>query len=122
MGHKDDGPGRLAHPGAVTSTWSSYSTSSVASTAAVDGSGDELLSGCRCAACGGGDLRLTGSRVERRLDQAWSERSARPAESEIVIRPGANTAAFDVDGDAASGPSEDKFGMTRQPAEPPRVR
>src|SRR5262249_33653838 len=36
--------------------------------ALVDGSGDELLAGCRCAACGGGDLRLTGSRVERRLD------------------------------------------------------
>jgi hypothetical protein len=39
-----------------------------------------------------------------------------------VIRAGANTATFDVDGDAAPGPSEDKFGMTRQAAEPPRPR
>ncbi len=31
--------------------------------AIVDGSGDELLAGCRCAACGGSDLRVTGSRV-----------------------------------------------------------
>jgi len=54
--------------------------------------------------------------------RAWSERSARPTESEIVIRPGANTAALDVDGDATPGPSEDKFGMTRQPAGPPRSR
>jgi hypothetical protein len=48
-----------------------------------------------------------------------SERSAQPTESEIVIRPGANTAAFDVDGDAAPDPTEDKFGMTRQSVEPP---
>ena len=54
--------------------------------------------------------------------RAWSERSAQPTESEIVIRPGANSAALDVDGDAAPGPSEDKFGMTRQSAEPPRAR
>jgi hemoglobin len=54
--------------------------------------------------------------------RAWSERSAQPTESEIVIRPGANTAAFDVGGDATPGPGEDKFGMTRQPVEPPRAR
>ncbi|HEX3766573.1 MAG TPA: hypothetical protein VHW23_48095 [Kofleriaceae bacterium] len=54
--------------------------------------------------------------------RAWSERSAQPAESEIVIRAGANTASFNVDGDAAPGPSEDKFGMTRQAAEPPSAR
>jgi hemoglobin len=54
--------------------------------------------------------------------RAWSERSAHPTESEVVIRPGANTAALDVDGDATPGPSEDKFGMTRQPAEPPRAQ
>jgi len=46
--------------------------------------------------------------------RAWSERSAAPTESEIVIRPGVNTATFDVTGDAEPGPSEDKFGMTRQ--------
>lgn len=50
--------------------------------------------------------------------RAWSERSTAPAESEIVIRPGANTATFDVAGDAVAGPSEDKFGMTRQPVAP----
>ena len=54
--------------------------------------------------------------------RAWSERSAQPTETEIVIRPGANTAALDVDGDAAPGPGEDKFGMTRQAIEPPRTR
>ena len=51
--------------------------------------------------------------------RAWSEHSTTPAESELVIKPGANTATFDVNGDAVEGPSEDKFGMTRQPAGPP---
>jgi len=50
--------------------------------------------------------------------RAWSERSATPTESEIVIKPGVNTMAFDVSGDAEQGPSEDKFGMTRQPVRP----
>ncbi len=50
--------------------------------------------------------------------RAWSERSAGPAESEIVINPGVNNAVFDVKGDAEEGPSEDKFGMTRQPVKP----
>ncbi|HMG24662.1 MAG TPA: hypothetical protein VK607_25170 [Kofleriaceae bacterium] len=50
--------------------------------------------------------------------RAWSERSAAPLESEIVIKPGVNTATFDVRGDAEPGPSEDKFGMTRQPTQP----
>ncbi|HEX4421576.1 MAG TPA: hypothetical protein VH165_26855 [Kofleriaceae bacterium] len=45
--------------------------------------------------------------------RAWSEHSAAPTESEIVIKPGANTMTFDVPGDAIEGPSEDKFGMTR---------
>jgi plastocyanin len=50
--------------------------------------------------------------------RAWSERSAAPTESEIVIKPGVNTMAFDVKCGAEPGPSEDKFGMTRQPAKP----
>jgi plastocyanin len=50
--------------------------------------------------------------------RAWSERSAAPTESEIVIKPGANTMTFDLKGGAEPGPSEDKFGMTRQPAKP----
>jgi len=45
--------------------------------------------------------------------RVWSEHSTTPAESEIVVRPGTNTITFDVKGDAESGPSEDKFGMTR---------
>ena len=44
--------------------------------------------------------------------------SAAPTESEIVIKPGANTATFEVNGDAEAGPSEDKFGMTRQTVKP----
>jgi hypothetical protein len=32
MRQKDDGPGKSVHPGAVMSTWSSYSTSSLAAT------------------------------------------------------------------------------------------
>ncbi len=50
--------------------------------------------------------------------RAWSERSAAPVESELVIKAGVNTATFDVTGDAEGGPSEDKFGMTRQPIKP----
>jgi hemoglobin len=51
--------------------------------------------------------------------RAWSERSAGPSESEIVIKAGVNNATFDVKGDAEGGPSEDKFGMTRQAAARP---
>lgn len=47
--------------------------------------------------------------------RAWSEKSAAPIESEIVIEPGVNNINFDVTADAETGPSEDKFGMTRQP-------
>lgn len=47
--------------------------------------------------------------------KVWSERSAEPAESEIVIRDGVNTMTFDVKGDAETGPSKDKFGGSRQP-------
>lgn len=50
--------------------------------------------------------------------RAWSERSAAPTESEIVVKPGVNTMTFDVKGGAEPGPSEDKFGMTRQPTKP----
>lgn len=52
--------------------------------------------------------------------RAWSEQSAAPAEGEIVIKAGENTQTFDVKGGAEPGPSEDKFGMTRQPATPPK--
>jgi hemoglobin len=50
--------------------------------------------------------------------RAWSEHSLAATESEIVIKPGVNNATFDVTGDAVEGPSEDKFGMTRQPVAP----
>ena len=46
----------------------------------------------------------------------WSERSAEPAESEIVLHDGVNTQTFDVKGDAPRGPSKDKFGASRQTA------
>ena len=52
--------------------------------------------------------------------RAWSEQSAEPAEGEIEIKAGENTQAFDVKGGAEAGPSEDKFGMTRQPTTPPK--
>ncbi|MEO8550924.1 MAG: hypothetical protein ABI678_13155 [Kofleriaceae bacterium] len=45
----------------------------------------------------------------------WSEHSREPAESEIKIKDGVNTITFDVKGDAARGPSNDKFGNSRQP-------
>ena len=51
--------------------------------------------------------------------RAWSEKSAGPIESEITIKPGDNEMTFDVKADAEGGPSEDKFGMTRQPVAPP---
>jgi hemoglobin len=54
--------------------------------------------------------------------RAWSEQSAAPAEGEIVIKAGENTQTFDVKGGAEAGPSEDKFGMTRQPAAAPPKR
>ena len=45
----------------------------------------------------------------------WSEHSKEPAESEIKVKDGINTITFDVKGDAARGPSNDKFGNSRQP-------
>ena len=54
--------------------------------------------------------------------RAWSEKSATPTESEITIKAGVNTMTFAVNGGAEAGPSEDKFGMTRQPVRPPSRR
>ena len=51
--------------------------------------------------------------------RAWSEKSSAATESEITIKAGTNSMSFDVKGDAESGPSEDKFGMTRQAVRPP---
>lgn len=51
--------------------------------------------------------------------RAWSEKSASATESEITIKAGTNSMTFDVKGDAEAGPSEDKFGMTRQAVRPP---
>lgn len=47
--------------------------------------------------------------------RVWSERSAEPTESNIVIANGENEMTFDVKGDAETGPSKDKFGQSRQP-------
>src|SRR6185503_4876672 len=45
----------------------------------------------------------------------WSERSKEPLETEIRIKDGVNTITFDVKGDGPRGPSNDKFGASRQP-------
>jgi hemoglobin len=45
--------------------------------------------------------------------QAWTEQSAEPTTSELVIKAGDNRAALDVKGGAAAGPSADKFGTAR---------
>ncbi len=47
--------------------------------------------------------------------RVWSEKSAEPIEQEIRIKDGVNTITFDVKGDATPGPSNDKFGTSRQP-------
>jgi hemoglobin len=49
--------------------------------------------------------------------RVWSERSAEPTETEIKLRDGLNTINFDVKGDAQRGPSNDKFGNSRQVAD-----
>jgi hemoglobin len=51
--------------------------------------------------------------------RVWSERSAEPTESVIMLRDGVNTINFDVKGDAPRGPSPDKFGNPRQLASHP---
>jgi hypothetical protein len=45
--------------------------------------------------------------------QAWTEQSAEPTTSELVIKAGDNRVALDVKGGAAAGPSADKFGTAR---------
>jgi len=71
---------------------------------------------------GGKAFRFSSLASGRYRVRAWSEHTAQPIETEILIKPGANTASFNVDGDAPAGPGEDKFGMTRQAPEPPRKR
>jgi hypothetical protein len=45
--------------------------------------------------------------------RAWSEQSAEPKMTEVVIKAGANEATIDMKGGAPQGPSEDKFGAAR---------
>jgi hemoglobin len=45
--------------------------------------------------------------------RAWSEQSAEPKTSEVVIKAGANETTIDMKGGAPQGPSEDKFGAAR---------
>jgi hemoglobin len=45
--------------------------------------------------------------------EAWTEQSAEPTTSELVIKPGDNRASLEVKGGAAPGPSTDKFGSAR---------
>jgi plastocyanin/truncated hemoglobin YjbI len=46
--------------------------------------------------------------------QAWTEQSATPTESELVIKVGANQATLDVAGGGTSAPSTNKFGDARK--------
>jgi len=45
--------------------------------------------------------------------RAWNERSARAVSREIELRPGSNSTAIGLAGDAPTGPIPDKFGVTR---------
>lgn len=45
--------------------------------------------------------------------KAWTEQSSEPTESTLEIKAGANNATLQVNGGAAAGPSEDKFGVAR---------
>jgi plastocyanin len=45
--------------------------------------------------------------------QAWSEQSAEPVVTELMLKAGDNETTIDLKGGAAQGPSEDKFGATR---------
>jgi plastocyanin len=45
--------------------------------------------------------------------QAWSERSAEPLVTELVVKAGDNRAAMDLKAGAPPGPSDDKFGEAR---------
>jgi hemoglobin len=45
--------------------------------------------------------------------RAWSEQSAEPKTTEVVIKAGSNETTIDMKGGAAQGPSEDKFGAAR---------
>ena len=55
--------------------------------------------------------------------RAWSERSGEPAVSKLVVKAGPNEHAIDLRAATASGPSPDKFGVSRTPeAKPPGGR
>lgn len=45
--------------------------------------------------------------------QAWSEQSAEPVVTEIMLKAGDNQTTIDLKGGAPQGPSEDKFGASR---------
>jgi hemoglobin len=61
----------------------------------------------------GGELAFRSLKPGKYKVQAWSERSAAPLVTEIVVKTGDNQATFDLEGGAADGPSEDKFGAGR---------
>jgi len=50
--------------------------------------------------------------------RVWSERSAAPVESKLVIKAGTNAHTFDLAGNAVAGPGPDKFGEVRADAAP----
>jgi len=45
--------------------------------------------------------------------QAWSEQSAEPTVSDVVVKEGKNEVALDIKGGAVMGPGDDKFGQSR---------
>jgi hypothetical protein len=45
--------------------------------------------------------------------QAWSEQSAEPVVTEIMLKAGDNETTLDLKAGAPQGPSEDKFGAAR---------
>lgn len=60
-----------------------------------------------------GEFSFRSLRPGRYRAQAWSEKSAAPLVTEVVVKPGGNTVVLDLKGGAASGPSTDKFGASR---------
>ena len=45
--------------------------------------------------------------------RAWNERSSKAVTRELELRPGSNSTAIGLSGDAPKGPSPDKFGVAR---------
>jgi hemoglobin len=60
-----------------------------------------------------GEFSFRSLRPGKYRAQAWSEKSAAPLVTEVVVKPGGNSVVLDLKGGAAPGPSTDKFGASR---------